>query len=140
MAQTEKRRRWWIVLVAVLGLLTVGLWFFPVFMVRRGEQLNYERTAIHSLQLLHEAQRQYRTGHGGYASSLGQLAIPEDLAKGARFGYHFRLTAEANNYRLYATPTTFGTTGRRCFYSDATLIIRENWGKEPASATSPEIR
>jgi hypothetical protein len=39
-----------------------------------------------------------------------------------------------------AVPKTFGTTGRRTFYTDQTAIIRENWGQDPATANSPEIK
>jgi hypothetical protein len=32
------------------------------------------------------------------------------------------------------------TSGRRSFYSDQTGTIRENWGAEPATAASPEVK
>jgi hypothetical protein len=37
-------------------------------------------------------------------------------------------------------PKVYNSTGRRTFYSDQTLVIRENWGPEPATAQSPEIK
>jgi hypothetical protein len=37
-------------------------------------------------------------------------------------------------------PEVFGNTGRRTFFSDQTLVIRENWGAEPATVTSKEIK
>jgi hypothetical protein len=40
---------------------------------------------------------------------------------------------------VIAVPDSFGNSGRRTFYSDQTLVIRNNWGQEPATPTSPEI-
>ncbi|MCC6393158.1 MAG: pilin, type IV, partial [Bryobacterales bacterium] len=43
-------------------------------------------------------------------------------------------------YTISAVPVAFGNTGRRTFFSDQTLVIRENWGQEPANAQSKEIK
>jgi hypothetical protein len=34
----------------------------------------------------------------------------------------------------------FGNTGSRTFYSDQSMVIRENNGAEPATPTSKEMR
>jgi hypothetical protein len=34
----------------------------------------------------------------------------------------------------------YNSTGRRSFFSDQTMVIRENWGPEPATANSKEIK
>jgi hypothetical protein len=39
-----------------------------------------------------------------------------------------------------AVPDAFNSSGRRTFFSDQTLVIRNNWSQEPASVTSPEIK
>jgi hypothetical protein len=39
-----------------------------------------------------------------------------------------------------AIPEIYGTTGSKTFFSDQTMVIHENDGPEPATATSKEIR
>ncbi|MBL8210136.1 MAG: hypothetical protein JNK87_05465 [Bryobacterales bacterium] len=108
--------------------------------------------AIQALVSLQAAQAQSLSRQGNYAGSLAELGpqglalIPQDLANGTRHGYQFQISAQPTDYRLYATPIPFPKTGRRSSYTDATLIIRENWGTvcvgaaEPAGPGSPEIR
>ena len=42
-------------------------------------------------------------------------------------------------YTIIANPIT-GTTGRRTFFSDQSNVVREDWGPEPATVNSPEIK
>ena len=50
------------------------------------------------------------------------------------------LTATSTGYAVTAVPESFGNSGRRTFYSDQTLVVRNNWGPEPATPASPEIK
>jgi hypothetical protein len=34
----------------------------------------------------------------------------------------------------------FGTSGSRTFYSDQSMVIRQNFGQEPATAASPIMK
>ena len=83
--------------------------------------------------------------HGRYARSLTELGpsasglIPPDLAAGERQGYKFNLTGTPESYSIQAVPTVFGSTGGRTFHTDQSLIIRENYGSEPATANSKEV-
>ena len=43
-------------------------------------------------------------------------------------------------YTLTVTPESYNGSGRRSFFSDQTMVIRENWGPEPATASSKEIK
>ena len=43
-------------------------------------------------------------------------------------------------YAIHAEPLKVGVNGNRTFFSDETMLIRENVGPEPASATSPEAK
>ena len=45
-----------------------------------------------------------------------------------------------NGFTVNANPVTLGSTGRRTFFSDQSLVIHENWGAEPATVNSPEIK
>jgi type IV pilus assembly protein PilA len=55
-------------------------------------------------------------------------------------GYRFTVTATPNAFAIIANPKVFGETGRRTFYSDQTLVIRQNRANEPASSSSPELK
>ena len=76
----------------------------------------------------------------GQASASAANLIPGDLAQGKKTGYNFTVNGGPNGYQITAVPEVFGNTGRRTFFQDQTLVIRENWGAEPATATSKEIK
>ena len=91
---------------------------------------------------------------GGIATSLAELGPPTsgqagpasadliqaDLAPGVKGGYKYILEQTPTGYRITAVPVTYNSDGRRSFYSDQTMVLRENWGPDPATATSPEMK
>lgn len=113
-----------------------------------------EMAAVRQIQTIHMAQTQYQSQFGKFAESLQQLGppasgsagpaaadiIPGDLAIGKKTGYTFSLSATKEGYAITAVPDTFGSTGRRTFFSDQSFVVRENWGAEPATAQSKEIK
>ena len=66
--------------------------------------------------------------------------IGNDLAVGEKSGYKFTLSATQEGYAINADPVAFNSSARRTFYSDQTLVIRENLGWEPATSNSQELR
>jgi len=78
------------------------------------------------------------TGGGAPSPSAAGL-IGSDLASGEKQGYRYVLSEKPGGYVIIATPITYGTSGSRSFYSDETMIIHENYGAEPATASSPEM-
>jgi len=113
-----------------------------------------ETAAIREMQTIHTAETQYYSQFGRYATALPELGppaggqegasganlIPGELAKGLHSGYKFTLTGGPSGYTISAVPEVFGNTGRRTFFSDQTLVIRQNWTAEPATASSPELK
>jgi prepilin-type N-terminal cleavage/methylation domain-containing protein len=113
-----------------------------------------EMAAVRQIQTLHTAQTQYYSQYGRYATSLPELGpptsgqagpsasdlIPGDLALGLKTGYVFQMQGSPLGYTVNVNPQVFNSSGRRTFYSDQTLVIRENWGQEPASLQSKEIK
>jgi type IV pilus assembly protein PilA len=113
-----------------------------------------ETGAIATLHTIYAAQVQYNSTFNKFATSLSQLGPPAgtggsegpdgagliqgSLASGTSSGYIFTLAGSPQGYTVTAVPQVFGSTGRRTFYSDQTGVIRQNWGQEPATATSPE--
>ena len=115
-----------------------------------------EMAAVAEIHTINQSQIQYQSQFGQFATSLGQLGppsaagaaegpqaaglIPGTLASGSASGYNFTISATPQGYSVNAVPKAFGSTGRRTFYSDQTDIVRENWGADPATGNSPELK
>lgn len=114
----------------------------------------HEMAAIRTITAIHTAQTQYMSQFGKYATNLTELGppasgnagpsasdlLPGDLAAGSKSGYKFTVTGGPTGYVINADPVAFGNTGRRTFFSDQSLVIRENWGQETANVQSKEIK
>lgn len=138
-----------IVIAIILIILTIA-----VPKLDKARMHSQEMAAIRQIGTIHTAQTQYFSQFGKYATTLPELGpatsgqtgpaaadlIPGDLALGTKTGYKFTVTPTQTGYAVIATPVTFGGTGRRTFYSDQSLVIRENWGPEAANPQSPEIK
>ena len=118
-----------------------------------------ETAAISQIETLHKAETMYYSQFGRYATSLAELGppsgggnmsptsadlIPATLSAGENTGYVFTVQGTPTGYAVTAVPKAFGSsseaTGRRTFFSDQTLVIHQNWGQEPATAQSPEMK
>ena len=113
-----------------------------------------EMAAVQEIQNIHKAQAMYYSTFQRYATKLEELGpptggqtgpaaadlIPGEMAKGTKAGYNFVLQGGPGGYTISANPVTFNGTGRRTFFSDQSLVIRQNWGPEPATVTSPEFK
>jgi len=118
-------------------------------MARRYAQ---ETAAVKAIQSINTAQMKYNSTFGRFATSLTQLGPPtrgtataagdlisSDLSPGEKQGYVFKLTGTPRGYTITAVPKASGSTGSRTFFSDESLVIRENYGPEPATANSREV-
>jgi type IV pilus assembly protein PilA len=113
-----------------------------------------ETAALSGIRTIHTAQTQYSSQFGRFATSLTELGPPtggqpglagadliqSDLALGVKQGYKYVLEQTPTGYKISAAPVAYNRDGRRSFYSDQTMVLRENWGPEPATTTSPEIK
>ena len=113
-----------------------------------------ETVVIREMQSIHQAQLQYFSQFGDYASTLAQLGPPADgvvgphgakllpatLTGGEKNGYIFTLTKRPGGYVVNANPKVFGKTGNRTFYIDEDGGVRQNLGPEPATVNSPEMK
>ena len=113
-----------------------------------------EMAVIQEINTIHKAQNMYYSQFGRFAENLTQLGpspngqaaspaaadvIPGELARGVKNGYQFTLQLTKEGYQVNANPVAFGNTGRRTFFSDQSMVIRNNYSAEPATAQSPEI-
>ena len=114
----------------------------------------HETAAQQAIQTLHAVETQYYSQFGRYATTLAELGppasggpgpqaadlIPGSLAGGDKDGYTFTLAATPQGYTLNANPKVYNSTGRRTFFSDQSMTIRQNWSSEPANVSSPEFK
>jgi len=137
-----------IVIAIILIIITIAV---PKY--NRTQMYMRETAAIKAIQTIHTVQVQYQSQFGRFATSLTELGPPasgapgpasadligNDLAGGIKQGYKFSVTTLPGGYTVNATPEVYGTSGSRSFYSDQTMVVRENYGPEPATASSKEM-
>jgi prepilin-type N-terminal cleavage/methylation domain-containing protein len=114
----------------------------------------HEMAAIQMVKTIHSGETQYYSQFGKYAQNLGELGppasgaagpaaadiIPKNLADGKASGFIFTVVGSPTGYSVTAVPEAFGSSGSRTFFSDQTLVIRNNYTAEPATVASTEIR
>ena len=143
-------------LIELLIVISIILVILAIAVPKMNTQMQgaREMAVIREIGSIHQAETQYYSQFGKYATNLVQLGppvsgadgpeaaniIPKVLADGKKNGYIYTLAATAGGYSVQAVPESFGNSGRRTFYSDQTLVIRNNWGQEPATPASPEIK
>lgn len=137
-----------IVIAIILIIVTVAL---PK--LNKARMYAQETAALKAIQTLNTTQVQYNSTFGRFAASLTELGPPTsgnanassadlisgDMASGEKQGYRFTLTGTPTGYTITAVPIAFGSTGSRTFYSDQSLVVRENYGQEPATVNSREV-
>jgi prepilin-type N-terminal cleavage/methylation domain-containing protein len=138
-----------IVIAIILIIITIAV---PKY--QKTQMFMKETAAIKAIQTIHQMEVQYSSQYGRYATSLVELGPPasgaptpasadligNDLAQGTKQGYKFTLTGNQGGYVINALPEVYGSSGSRTFYSDQTMVIRENYGPEPATVNSKELR
>jgi len=137
-----------IVISIILIIITVAV---PKF--QKAQMGARELGAIKGIQTIHQAEVQYQSQFGRYATSLQELGPPasgpatpssadligNDLSGGEKGQYKYTLTANAGGYVITAMPAN-PSGGSRTFYSDQSMVIHQNFGAEAATASSPEMK
>src|SRR5690348_1474460 len=144
--RTMRRRRGF-TLIELLIVISIILVILAIAVPKMNTQMQgaREMAVIREIGSIHQAETQYQSQFGKFATSLSQLGppisgadgpeaaniIPKVLSDGKKNGYTYSLSATPSGYAVTAVPDSFGNSGRRTFYSDQTLVIRNNWGPEP---------
>ena len=152
----QKRSRRGFTLIELLIVISIILVILAIAVPKMNKQMQgaREMAVIREIGTIHQAETQYYSQFGKYATNLTQLGppvsgsdgpeaaniIPKILADGKKNGFVYTLAATPSGYAVAAVPESFGNSGSRTFYSDQTLVIRNNWGQEPATPASPEIK
>lgn len=150
----NQRRRRGFSLIELMIVIAIILIIAMIAVPKMNNQIMaaHEMAAIRQIQTIHQAETQYYSQFGRYAAGLTELGppasgnanpsaadlIPQVLANGKNSGYVYAVQATPTGYAITAVPEAFNSSGRRTFYSDQTLVIRNNWSQEPATASSPE--
>src|SRR6266498_5727085 len=116
--------------LGVAAVIVICLLFPPK---ANKEDRSAEEAAIGAIRTLHTAQVSYYSQYGKYADSLTELRPP---TSGTKSGYHFTFTGNAGGYVIHANPES---SRSRAFYSDQSMVLRQNYGAEPATANGPEL-
>src|SRR5690348_8546078 len=143
--RNPKRRRGFsliellIVVAIILIIITMAV---PQY--NKAQRFARETAAITAIQTIHKMQVQYQSQYGRYATTLAELGPPanggadnpsgaglinNDLANGIKGGYTFKMTGNTAGYTINADPQSYGSSGNRAFFSDQSMVIRENYGK-----------
>jgi len=154
--RTGPRRQRGFSLIELLIVISIILIIITIAVPRfaRAQMYTRETAALQAVKTLHTAQVQFQSQYGRYAASLTELGPPasgaptpssadligNDLANGEKQGYRFIVAATPGGYTVNANPVSYGSSGSRSFYSDQTMQIHENYGPEPATAQSKELR
>ncbi len=153
---SSSRRRRGFSLIELLIVIAIILVILAVAVPKLGSaKMNAnEMVVIREIQTIHQAQTQYMSQFGRFATTLAELGpptsggpspqasdlIPSSLTSGEKDGYLFNMTATPQGYTLNVNPKVYNSTGRRTFFSDQTMAIHQNWTAEPANASSPELK
>ena len=137
-----------IVIAIILIIITIAV---PKY--QKTQMFVRETAAVKAIQTIHQMEVQYQSQYGRFAVSLTELGPPpsgapspaaadligRDLSEGIKTGYKFTLTGTQGGYTINANPVVFGSDGSKTFFSDQTMVIRENYGAEPATVSSKEL-
>ena len=151
----KNRRRFGFSLIELLIVIAIILIIATIALPKLNKSRMYanEAAALGAIRTIHQMETQYYSQFGKYAN-LTELGPPTsgqpsaaaadlisgDLAGGEKSGYKFTVQASPSGYIINGAPVAYGGTGNRTFYSDQTLVVRQNYGQEPATVNSPEIK
>jgi hypothetical protein len=136
------------ILYVVAGSFAIVILIAFVFVGDHSRTFTYrqETAALGAIRTIQTAQMQHFSRYDRYATSLRELGpaaaglIDGELTSGAKGGYKFTLAGNASKYAIHADPEEFPKSGSRSFYSDETLVIRQNYSRGPATVHSRELK
>src|SRR5580693_3363545 len=142
-------------LIELLIVIAIILIIAAIAVPKMNKQIMaaHEMAAIPMITTIHTGETQYYSQFGRYAQNLAEMGppasgaagpaaadlLPKNLADGKASGFIFTVVGSPTGYSVTAVPEAFGSSGNRTFFSDQTLVIRNNYTAEPATIASPEI-
>jgi len=143
-------------LIELLIVIAIILIIAAIAVPKMNKQIMaaHEMAAIRMITTIHTGETQYYSQFGRYAQNLAEMGppasgaagpaaadlLPKNLSDGKASGFIFTVVGSPTGYSVTAVPEAFGSSGNRTFFSDQTLVIRNNYTAEPATIASPELR
>ncbi len=130
-------------LMIVLAVITIIAAISVPNLLRSRIQAN-EAATVQNLRAILSAQGAHHSAHNEYATEMGQLVtatppfLDHDFLAEPLNGYLISFGGDSNNYTINANAVTWGVTGNRGFFMDASGVIRVSYG-EPADENSPPL-
>src|SRR6266576_2433102 len=131
-AQRSRRRGF--TLIELLIVISIILVILAIAVPKMNTQMQgaREMAVIREIGTLHQAETQYSSQFGQFATALSQLGppaggpegpeaanlIPKALCDGKKSGYTYALAGSPSGYSIIAVRDSFGNSGRRTFFSD----------------------
>lgn len=141
MNQQNKRRGYSMLELLVVVAIMMTLAAVATISYKESQLRARETAAIQHIQTLQKAQTQYYAVYRRYAVQIADLGtdglIPEHLASGTLGGYQFVIDGDEGTFRVHARPKPFETAGKRSFYTDETLVIRQTNQNREALRNDP---
>src|ERR1700704_2102780 len=125
---SSNRRRRGFCLIELLIVIAIILIIAAIAVPKMNNQMQaaHEMAAIRQITTIHQAETQYYSQFGKYATALTELGpptsgaagpagadlIPKILADGKNSGYVFTVVASTTGYSVAANPEAFGSSGR----------------------------
>jgi hypothetical protein len=106
---------------------------------------NIEIVVIRLILQIQMAETQYHQAFARYGllpelRSLKPNPITPRIETEALDHYQFELNVTAKSFMIRAYPKRWLIDGRRSFYSNDSMVIRQSWTEEPASEFSQELK
>ena len=107
----------------------------------RSRMQSNEASAIGNLRTIVGAQVAYHAANFQYTADFADLTDPDpsfldgDWAQ-AKSGYNFVLAGDTSNFTANANAETYGVTGSKGFYTDASGVIRYETGADATDASA----
>jgi type IV pilus assembly protein PilA len=155
MVRNRRKAQAGFTLIELLIVMAIILVIAAIAVPQMGKQIMsaHETATISEINSIQQAEIQYLSQYGQYATSLTQLGppasgvegpaaagiLPKNLTEGHASGYIFTVTGTPTGYAISAVPEQFGSSGSRTFYADQSNVTRNNYSQEPASVNSPAI-
>jgi len=127
------------IVVTILAILAV----IAIPNLLRARLQSNEASTIQNLRAITGAEGAYFAANGEYATAMTDLTsstpafLDHDFLLEPLSGYLFVFGGDPLNYTLTADPISWGLTGNRGFYTDASGIIRYNVGATATAANDP---
>lgn len=140
---SARRRGFSLIELLIVVTIMVLLMMAAIPFYKEAVMKTQETAAMQNIRTLHTAQMQYFAQNNRFASSLRDLAgkvNSGELVAGEKGGYKYRVDETATGYAIHAEPVKFNVNGSRTFFSDETMILRNHFGPEPATAESAEAK